>query len=518
MKNALGNPSVKNVVSKNDSYYIINLNPSGWVIVAADDVSTPILGYSATGSLSWSMLPPAMTGLLNTYRNEIHAIKAVSNMRHSEWKRLSSMSNPLRVSRAEESDGSIPPMIPVNWNQQSPYNKYCPTNSSGKALVGCVAVAMSQAMAVQKYPIKPQGQISYACSNYGLITADLESEPAYNWDKIVNSDKNRDWDEAARLMYHAGISVSMDYGYDGSGVPANQTGPRMAYALENNFAYAAGTIKYQWRQNYNGDWNSLVYNELSAGRAVVYCAQDTEHGYGHAFNVDGYDAVTKKFNVNWGWGGIGNGYFSLDALKDAALNMNYNSGHMIVYNIGSPDRELRSIELSDYIIDEKLPAGTVVGLITINGGEAPGSKYDITCHGPLEYGQYKEVPFKIEANMLVTTAELTAQKDPIEVSIIVADNTSTERLSSTFNIQVVTLRTIAQATDLKYNRLTGEVSVKTRNNTAYTLTGANGTVIKAANLVPIPSFTFNMSELDNGNNTLTITDGAGETKVIVIKK
>ncbi|MCF0213956.1 MAG: C10 family peptidase [Muribaculaceae bacterium] len=516
MKVALGSPSVKNVVSQTDSYYIINLNPRGWVIVSADDSSTPILGYSTTGTLTWDNLPPSMRGLLGEYSREIKAIKGLTTKQHRQWKAISSSSMPLRVASRGDESGSVDPLIPVKWNQPSPYNKYCPSNSQGTALVGCVAVSMSQAMAVQQYPPQPQGKISYTCANYGLIKADLDGEERYDWDAIVKSDKNKNWDEAARLMYHAGISVSMDYGLDGSGIPASQVG-RISKALVDNFAYDSKEVKYYWRANYSGDWNSLILNEINAGRAVVYNAQDREHGYGHSFNVDGYDANTKKFSVNWGWGGIGNGYFSLDNLSDIALNMNYNDGHVAVIGIGSPDRELRSIELSEYIIDEKLPAGTTVGLVTINGGETPADKYEIVCYGPYSKGQYQEVPFTIQDNRLVTTEPLTAQKDPMIVTIIVSDKTSSERLTSTFNISVVTLRTLGQATSMTYDRQTGEFKMKTRNNTEYVLTGANGTVIAQGSLIPVPQFSFNKSQLDNGENTLTISAG-NETKVIVIKK
>ncbi len=39
------NAAVSEVVSATDSYYVINMSPRGRVIVSADDVAEPALGY-----------------------------------------------------------------------------------------------------------------------------------------------------------------------------------------------------------------------------------------------------------------------------------------------------------------------------------------------------------------------------------------------------------------------------------------------------------------------------------------
>ena len=51
-----------------------------------------------------------------------------------------------------------------------------------------------------------------------------------------------------------------------------------------------------------------MYDEVAAGRPVLYTG-NTESG-GHAFVCDGYDE-SGLFHINWGWGGSGDGYFSL---------------------------------------------------------------------------------------------------------------------------------------------------------------------------------------------------------------
>lgn len=58
------------------------------------------------------------------------------------------------------------------------------------------------------------------------------------------------------------------------------------------------------------DWMSLLYQELAAGRPVYYAGSSNSGG--HAFVVDGYR--DGYFHVNWGWGGLSDGYFLISVL------------------------------------------------------------------------------------------------------------------------------------------------------------------------------------------------------------
>lgn len=50
----------------------------------------------------------------------------------------------------------------------------------------------------------------------------------------------------------------------------------------------------------------LVRDELESNRPVIYSGNNSEGG--HAFICDGYKE-DEAFHINWGWGGISNGYF-----------------------------------------------------------------------------------------------------------------------------------------------------------------------------------------------------------------
>ncbi len=510
------NAAVSEVVSATDSYYVINMSPRGWVIVSADDVAEPVLGYNTSSSIDRNNIPLGMRDMLGAYTREISAIKVAPNViANTRWQRMESPIKLRGASRADDGSNRIEPLIQTQYDQSSPFNYYCPKNGSGQAVVGCVAVAMSQAMSVQRYPAQPKGSINYSSPNFGRITAELDAEREYNWDNIINgnSDKYR---EAARLLYHAGISVSMDYGIEGSGIPSSQVN-RISEALVDHFGYSERDVKFHWRSSYTGDWENLILNELSAGRAVVYNAIDTKGNYGHSFNVDGYNG-NRMYHVNWGWGGVGNGYFRLDNLADSRMNMNYDAGHVVVVGIGSPNRELRSIDLSDHIVDADMPAGTAVGLITVNG-EEPLAKYSLRIRGPYNKNtaSYDDIPFRLDGNLMVTTQSLPLTQTPYTVSIIASVAGSAESLTSTYDITTVPKRSIEEATSLSYDRTTGEFKIQSRLNVDYSVSAANGVKVAQGRLERSPVFTFKASDLSDGENTVTLTEGSQSKTLTIVR-
>lgn len=493
-----GNFTVKSSQAVDNAFYIVNFAPKGWVIVAADDVVTPIIGYSLSGSLDMNLIPENAKYFINSYKEQIKYIVKTEKTAHSRWENVE-----YATSRAGE---SVEPLIKVHWNQTPPYNAYCPRQT---ALVGCVAVAMSQAMSVQRYPSRPTGSVSYSSANYGRLSIDFDSERAYNWDDIL-SGANR-YDEAARLMMHAGYSVKMDYGEEGSGIPSNQVS-RISNALKNNFGYS-DDVRYYWRDQYSGDWSMLIRNEINAGRAVIYNALDSKGGYGHSFNLDGYDS-NGLFNVNWGWGGHGDGYFSINSLRDSQMDMNYDTGHVVVVGIGGPDQPIKSISLSHNKIEENLPAGSVVGAIMVNG-EPAQSNHRLSVRGA---GGSSNVPFKIEDGMLKSAKVLTTADKNLNVEITVRDTESGAELTQGFNVEVEAWASLEEKTQLSYDRITGMFRVVTKHNVSYSIYDANGTLVQSGELAPLPELEFNTAILPAGKNRLELRSNDEIKNLYIVTK
>ena len=489
---------IETVGSGSASYHIVNFYPQGWAIISGDDTAKPIIGYSRYGQLTLQDMPENMRGIMDGFAQEVKYVAERTTLTHPRWGQPEVM--------IKANGESVAPLIHVNWNQSAPYNKYCPME---KALVGCVAVAMSQAMSVNRYPDRPVGSISYRSPTYGTLSINFDEQKAYNWADIMSGANNKD--EVARLLMHAGMAVEMDYGEEGSGVPISQLG-RIVTALTKNFKYP-NTVRLIRRDTYNGDWAQLLKNELNAGRAVIYNGLDTRNSSGHSFNVDGYNAEG-LFHCNWGWGGYADSYFSLDGLGYGTSF--YDSNHIIVIGIDAGNHQLRSIELSHYSVEEGLPVGAVVGQITVNGEEVK-SGMSVNVHGTYSKasGQYQSIPFVYDNGLLKTSQVLTKGKE-YTVEITVKDQ-SGEELTQGFIVKVTEELDLGTATSLNYDRTTQLFTLNTKNNVTYKLTDNNGHVIKSGELSPLPRLEFGRSTLSEGNNTLTL-QSPKETLTLTIKK
>lgn len=327
-----GQSNVKGMSSPNADYYILNIsNGSGYVIVSGDDRFRDVIGYSTTGQFSTESAPAALTHLLSTLSAEMQAAKDY----YDENGIITVESDRNLLTSAS----SIPPLIKTHWQQVYPFNAQVPVSYSGryssyhgKASVGCVALSVAQVMNYWKYPSRGQGG-TYADINYDNVYVNF-SEQTYNWDNIAKEYgsywdddgvmRNGEYtqsqaDEIAKICYQIGVAVDMLWNADGSGGSGayEENIPR---AMANQFGYNK-YAKLRFRDVLGvEEFQKEIINDLSAGRPVIFNAISTLDN-GHSFILDGYDASTDMFHVNWGWQGKDNGYYAISVLKPALTNM-----------------------------------------------------------------------------------------------------------------------------------------------------------------------------------------------------
>ena len=308
----------------NASYYIFNApgGEQGWAIVSGDDRTAPVLAYSPQGTIDPGRLSPAMQALLADYE---HQLQALSMMDDATARR--SMSAAARVPVATRH--SIAPLIASKWDQATPYWNLCPQfmNSDGSgelAYTGCVATSIAQVMNYHKWPktttrVIPSYTFTYSNGGYDYGTATTEELPvaSFDWNHMRNSYTGAE-DEAsihavAQLMQYAGYAVKMQYGRNSSGAYTDD----IPVAFTRYFGYDSTSLHIAYRNDYSQtDWDNLIYGELESGRPVVYNGTAGSGG-GHSFVCDGFE-MGDFFHINWGWGGMGNGYFQLSVLNPNA--------------------------------------------------------------------------------------------------------------------------------------------------------------------------------------------------------
>lgn len=317
--NTLSQPQLTYIAKEGDvpSFYVFSFNPTGFVIVSAEEGMRPVLGYSLTDDFARQEQPDALRWWLSEYSKQAKQA-AEGNVQ------TAGLSGGLR-----SFSQSIRPLIQTEWGQDMEYQTYTPMVDGKHCLVGCLAVSMAQMMAYYGYPANGSGKVEYTSKLYECkesFNTDL-SQYSFNWNAI-RSDKIA----AARLLSCCGLSIEMQYGLEASASYSSN----LLRAMVNNFRYdkSAKLIKREYYTD--EEWEQLLHDELSAGRPVVYGGNDDGTG-SHSFICDGYDAEDDFYHINWGWSGYQNGYFAITGAY--ALNVGtrtYNKHHEMILGL-KPD-------------------------------------------------------------------------------------------------------------------------------------------------------------------------------------
>lgn len=309
--------------------YVFSIDGGGFIVVAGDSHTHPVLAFSTESNFSASNMPPHVHKWFESYERGIAANRGASVPLsvESEWDRLAHGIAP------DNTKATIGPFISTKWNQSPYYNQYCPFDSTANdfAVAGCTAIATAQIMKFYNHPSKGYGNCTYTHNLFGPLSANYEVN--YLWDsmpeKLEATSTTTQVDAVATIVYHSGVAVSMDYSVHGSGGKTASYGYGGEPSSENAFKYNFKYSPYIWtafRIDYTIDeWKQLMLNEIENGRPVLYAGYD-EVQSGHAFVLDGYNSNSGRFHFNWGWGGTYDGYYILSNLNPNSL-ANGNSGY-----------------------------------------------------------------------------------------------------------------------------------------------------------------------------------------------
>ncbi len=297
-------------------YVFKNANDKGFLLLSADDAAIPVLGYSDHGNFSSSEMPPQLQWWLSEYANQIEYARQTGAAPYTPKKRAISRSG------ARE---RIAPQMKTFWDQVEPYNDQCPLSGTDRTWTGCVATAMAQVMKYWNYPEKGQGSITYTIESLEKKVSMNFALKKFDWDNMLDSYINGNYTEeessaVAYLMKACGYAVKMQYSMDASGA----LGMNIGKAFVKYFNYDPN-ILYTLRMYYSSEeWDNMMYENLKNVGPVVYGGGSTLGG-GHSFVCDGYDGEG-LYHFNWGWSGMSDGYFSLDALNPDALGTGGGTG------------------------------------------------------------------------------------------------------------------------------------------------------------------------------------------------
>ena len=319
------------------SFYVVNFNSDGFVIVAGDDRVQPVLAFSDEGAFVTENIPAHIRFFLDGYADGIQYV--IDNDQDNDAVALLQWENLLSELPIVPKDGNVvvePLLLRNKWKQTRYYNNLCPADASGDvaygghAAVGCGAIVMGQVMRYWQFPTTGTGSHSYNSSNYGTLSANFGAT-TYHYenmpDQLTSTSHPDSCVEAiATLLYHCGVAVNMNYGPSASVSNSN----KIVSALSTYFRYPA-TIQYIERGSLSSTiWLNYLKGELDEGAPFMYGGSGSYGG--HVWLCDGY-RDDDYFHFNWGWGGQQNGYYALTSCSSYGFNNN----HAIIIGIRGPE-------------------------------------------------------------------------------------------------------------------------------------------------------------------------------------
>lgn len=188
---------------------------------------------------------------------------------------------------------------------------------------GCVAIAVGQILAYNKYP-ELKDVIDDDDADWDAVFPDL-SQWLHNPDSlIIAEDKQEDY--IAKLVHASGVGCDMKYGFMGTG---------SSFATPNAAKKYLASIGYNNVKRHLGYDLDIVISQLQNDCPILIGAISGVVN-GHAWVVDSYkkintikslvrnngtvvsqtiESTSHYIHCNWGWGGSSDGWFSSDLLE-----------------------------------------------------------------------------------------------------------------------------------------------------------------------------------------------------------
>ena len=300
-------------------YIIERGEDAGFVIVSGDNCLPEIIGYTESGSYVKEDMPPAFNAMMEEFAQIIETAQAAGAPARTQ-------------TRAANDRIAIQPLIQAHWNQKSPYNDLAPfiTGTEKRAVTGCACTA---AVMVLHYFQRDLTDVLLATtSTYekgdAPVTEVYPKGTPLQWDLMLNTYKNVSYpsemgNAVAVLNAAIGAALELKYGSSTSGTISK------IVDVYRDYVNVSSKCQYQNDNTDQAEWEERIYNNLINKQPIIYRGTSLDGG-GHAIILDGYNPTNNLYHFNMGWGGSGDGYFTLD--KETGVG-GYPKSQGMVYDI-----------------------------------------------------------------------------------------------------------------------------------------------------------------------------------------
>jgi len=372
------------------TYYVVYLRPSGFVIVSADDLVEPIVGFADDGTYDCSPANPLGALVAGDLSTQVRSCRAhgspqgkMLTVPHQQrkWNRFIRLAETSDDSLAIMGTSSIPdirvgPLLQSKWSQgdvcgQNCFNYYTPNHY----YCCCVATAMSQLMRYHQHPQSGIGVHGFGIQVEGrpqtaFTRGGNGSGGPYYWSDmpLVPDCQTTDTQRQAigALCYDASISVNVDYGPDSSSGDAL----KVKDALIGIFKYSNAVNGYNNEGDIGPGLLAMINPNLDSGYPVILGIWHEERGHAVVCDGYGYSAATLYHHLSMGWAGIDDAWYNL---PNVDASSSYTSVAVCLYNIFvSGTGEIISGRITDI-------SGKPISEVSITA-ESRGSVYTATTN------------------------------------------------------------------------------------------------------------------------------------------
>jgi predicted outer membrane repeat protein len=306
--------------------YVMDLEPSGFVALAADTDVAPVIAYSFRSPFpaDGDKANPLYRMVREDLRLRVKALAEHPELKSPETARqwmlyaqgqggaggLSGSNLKVQAVQQWPPEGSTATggLVTTAWDQEPPYNQLCPldTVDGGRSYVGCAATAMAQILNFHRQcNVAFSPSDAYVMSNGMKMDADsaLYDFPSFaELDDYVAAVRARYQEgvdlndvEKATLSFACGVAMRMDYSSDGSGASPFDAQD----AMIRKFGFAGADMF----GGLSAESFLVLQENIINGLPAMIGLRPTDGYGGHAVVCDGYN-TDGEYHLNFGWGSL----------------------------------------------------------------------------------------------------------------------------------------------------------------------------------------------------------------------
>lgn len=384
-----------------NAYYVVYLEPRGFVVVSGDDMIEPIIAFVAEGRYDPSENDPLGALVTRDLRGRIAEVRgskpnALDPAQHARFEQARSkwttfLTGDQRLLGIMEgipgplSDERIAPIVQSKWSQDTAsggacYNYYTPPGQPGSAnnyVCGCVATAMAQVMRYYQHPTTGVGTASYMITVNGTpqsraLRGGNGSGGPYDYASMplnpAASASLQQRQAIGALCHDAGVAAHMMYAADGSGAYLDDANEAMLTV----FGYGNSIFGFNNGNNIGAALNTMLNPGLDAGYPSILGIIAPSGGHAIVCDGYGYNGATMYHHLNLGWAGAADAWYNLPTVDTGYIT--FTSVTDCLYNLYvSGSGEIISGQVTDN-------NGNPVAGVAVSATRTGGGNYSATTN------------------------------------------------------------------------------------------------------------------------------------------